>query len=116
MPFPPRRVHAVPPITRAMAVAATTRNSVRPTRDMDAPFCHPSLGNLGLLRRTSERQMRNDLSARPVRSILRAIADAAERWSDGDFPPRVRALERVCARTGYSMPVAEYAMDRLFEA
>jgi len=60
--------------------------------------------------------MRKDLAARPVRSILRAIADAAERWRDGDFPPRVRALERVCARTGYSMPVAEYALDRLFGA
>lgn len=60
--------------------------------------------------------MRKDLTARPVRSILRAIADAAERWRDGDFPPRVRALERVCARTGYSMPVAEYALDRLFGA
>lgn len=60
--------------------------------------------------------MRKDLAARPVRSILRAIADAAERWRDGDFPPRVRALERVCARTGYSMPTAEYALDRLFGA
>lgn len=60
--------------------------------------------------------MRNDLTARPVRSILGAIADAAARWRDGDFPPRVRALERVCARTGYSMPVAEYALDRLFGA
>ena len=60
--------------------------------------------------------MKKDLTARPVRSILRAIADAAERWQDGDFPPRVRALERACTRTGYSMPVAEYAMDRLFEA
>lgn len=59
--------------------------------------------------------MRKDLTARPVRSILRAIADAAERWRDGDFPPRVRALERVCTRIGYSMPAAEYAMDRLFE-
>lgn len=59
--------------------------------------------------------MRKSLASCPVRSILRAIADAAQRWRDGDFPPRVRALERVCARTGYSMPVAEYAMDRLFE-
>ncbi len=59
--------------------------------------------------------MKNGLAARPARSILRAIADAAERWRNGDFPPRVRALERVCARTGYSPPVAEYAMDRLFD-
>ncbi|HKU67775.1 MAG TPA: acyl-CoA reductase [Candidatus Baltobacteraceae bacterium] len=50
----------------------------------------------------------------PVRTIVRAIADAAERWSDADFPPRVRATERVVARTGYSVPVIEYALDRLF--
>jgi hypothetical protein len=60
--------------------------------------------------------MRTHLSARPARSILRAVAHAAQRWRDGDFPPRVRALERVCARTGYSMPAAEYALDRLFAA
>lgn len=59
--------------------------------------------------------MRKDLAARPVRSLLRAVADAAQRWRDGDFPPRVRALERVATRTGYSTPVTEYAMDRLFE-
>ncbi|HKE37690.1 MAG TPA: acyl-CoA reductase, partial [Candidatus Baltobacteraceae bacterium] len=56
------------------------------------------------------------LAARPVHSILHGIADAAERWRDGDFSPRVRALERICTRTGYSLPVAEYALDRLFAA
>lgn len=50
----------------------------------------------------------------PVRSIVRAVADAAERWSDADFPPRVRALGAICSRTGYSEPVVEYALDRLF--
>ncbi|MBV9271248.1 MAG: hypothetical protein JO165_09140, partial [Candidatus Eremiobacteraeota bacterium] len=50
----------------------------------------------------------------PIAKILRAVADAAERWSDADFPPRVRATEEVVARTGYSMPVVEYALDRLF--
>src|SRR6185437_11985623 len=50
----------------------------------------------------------------PVRKIVRAIADAAERWSDADFPPRVRATERIVERTGYSIPVIEYALDRLF--
>ena len=54
------------------------------------------------------------LVERPVRSIVRAVADAAARWADADFPPRVRALDAVCARTGYSAPVAEYAFDRLF--
>lgn len=50
----------------------------------------------------------------PLRKIVRAIAGAAERWSDGDFPPRVRILERIAERTGYSLPVVEYALDRLF--
>ncbi|MEO6834753.1 MAG: acyl-CoA reductase [Candidatus Tumulicola sp.] len=54
------------------------------------------------------------LVERPVRSIVRAVADAAARWADADFPPRVRALGAVCARTGYSVPVVEYALDRLF--
>src|SRR5579862_7130333 len=56
------------------------------------------------------------LAARPVRTVVRALADAAQRWTDGDFPPRVRALEAVCERTGYSAPVVEYAFDRLFSA
>lgn len=50
----------------------------------------------------------------PARKIVRAIAGAAERWSDGDFPPRVRILDRIAARTGYSLPAVEYALDRLF--
>lgn len=54
------------------------------------------------------------LQATPVRRIIAAIADAAAPWCDSHFPPRVRALERVAARTGYSIPVVEYAFDRLF--
>lgn len=46
--------------------------------------------------------------------IAAAIASAAERWSDGDFAPRVRLLEAIAGRTGYSVPVVEYALDRLF--
>ena len=49
-----------------------------------------------------------------ARTIVRAIASAAQRWSDGDFPPRVRILERIVQRTGYSLPVVEYALNRLF--
>ncbi len=56
------------------------------------------------------------LIERPVRSIVRAIAHASERWVDPDFPPRVRALDAVCKRTGYSAPVVEYAFDRLFSS
>jgi hypothetical protein len=54
------------------------------------------------------------LQSIPSRKIVRAIASAAERWSDGDFPPRVRILDRIAQRTGYSLPVIEYALDRLF--
>jgi hypothetical protein len=53
---------------------------------------------------------------RPVRSLIRAVSDAARRWGDGDFPPRVRSLAAIVERTGYSEPVAEYALDRLFSS
>ena len=54
------------------------------------------------------------LRAVPVRRIVRAVADAAARWSDADFPPRVRMLDRIVERTGYTVPVVEYALDQLF--
>lgn len=50
----------------------------------------------------------------PARTIVAAVADAAQRWADADFPPRVRATAAVAARTGYSEPVVDYALDRLF--
>jgi len=50
----------------------------------------------------------------PAARIIRAIADAAGRWSDADFPPRVRVTSAIAERTGYSIPVVEYALDRLF--
>lgn len=56
----------------------------------------------------------NTLRDRSARAIVGAIADAAERWHDADFPPRVRAQAAIEARTGYSIPVIEYALDRLF--
>jgi len=49
-----------------------------------------------------------------ARAIVSAVADAAERWTDADFPPRVRATAAIEARLGYSMPVVDYALDRLF--
>lgn len=52
----------------------------------------------------------------PARTIIAAISDAAERWRDADFPARVRATQRIAERTGYSIPVVEYALDRLFFA
>lgn len=50
----------------------------------------------------------------PAAGILRAVGDAAERWTDADYPPRVRVTENLVERTGYSMPVVEYALDQLF--
>jgi len=49
-------------------------------------------------------------------SIVSAVADAAERWCNADFPPRVRATRAVMERTGYSEPVVDYALDALFGA
>ena len=54
------------------------------------------------------------MSGPTVHAIVRAIGDAAARWSDADFPPRVRIVPAIEARTGYSTPVVEYALDRLF--
>ena len=51
----------------------------------------------------------------PAARILESIADAAARWSNADFPARARATREVMARTGYSEPVVDYALDRLFE-
>ncbi len=58
----------------------------------------------------------NALLDLPVRQIVRSVADAAQRWSDADFPPRVRALDAIARRTGYTLPAIEYALDRLFES
>ena len=54
------------------------------------------------------------LRSLPAARIVAAIADAAERWTDADFPPRVRATAAVEARLGYTTPTVEYALDRLF--
>lgn len=53
---------------------------------------------------------------RRAESAVGAIADAAARWRDADFPPRVRVLPRIVERTGYSEPVVEYALDALFSS
>ncbi len=56
------------------------------------------------------------LAAVPARRIIAAVSDAAARWADADFPPRVRLLDPIAARTGYSIPVIEYALDQLFQS
>ncbi|MEO7040473.1 MAG: acyl-CoA reductase, partial [Candidatus Elarobacter sp.] len=50
----------------------------------------------------------------PAARIVAHIADAAERWRNADFPPRVRATAAIEARLGYTTPVVDYALDRLF--
>jgi hypothetical protein len=57
---------------------------------------------------------RGALRALPARQIVAHVADAAERWTDADFPPRVRATAAIEARLGYTTPVVDYALDRLF--
>jgi len=54
------------------------------------------------------------LRALAARRVIAHVAGAAERWSDADFPPRVRATTAIVDRLGYSMPVVDYALDRLF--
>jgi acyl-CoA reductase LuxC len=54
------------------------------------------------------------LRALAARRVVAHVADAAERWCDADFPPRVRAALAIQDRLGYSMPVVDYALDRLF--
>ena len=50
----------------------------------------------------------------PAERIIRAIGDAAARWCNADYPPRVRATNAVTERLEYSEPVVDYALDRLF--
>jgi len=56
---------------------------------------------------------RNAMTTSVVRAS-RAIADAAARWRDADFPPRVRVTRALRERTGYTEPVIDYALDTLF--
>jgi hypothetical protein len=60
--------------------------------------------------------VKSTLAERPVRSLVAAIAAAAARWRDTDFQPRAKALAAVAARTGYSLPVVDFAFDRLFDS
>ncbi len=57
----------------------------------------------------------SDVSDVGAARIVAAIVDAARRWCDADFAPRVRATAAVMKRTGYSEPVVDYALDRAFE-
>jgi hypothetical protein len=56
------------------------------------------------------------LRALPARRIVAHVADAAQRWTDADFPPRVRVTAEIERRLGYTTSVVEYALDRLFFA
>jgi hypothetical protein len=54
------------------------------------------------------------LRALPAERIVAHVADAARRWCDADLPARVRVTGEIERRLGYSTPVVEYALDRLF--
>jgi hypothetical protein len=54
------------------------------------------------------------LRALDAERVVAFIADAAQRWCDADYAPRVRATAAIEARLGYSTPVVDYALDRLF--
>ncbi len=56
----------------------------------------------------------NALRALAASRIVAHIADAAARWCDADFPPRVRVTAQIEERLGYTMPVVDYALDTLF--
>jgi acyl-CoA reductase LuxC len=56
------------------------------------------------------------LRSLPAARIVGFVADAARRWCDADFAPRVRAAAAIEERLGYSGPVVDYALDRLFGA
>ena len=67
-------------------------------------------------RRRVARTALNDAAfALPAHRIVVALADAAARWRNADFPPRVRVTRALMTRLGYSEPVVDYALDRLFE-
>ncbi len=60
--------------------------------------------------------MAETLRALPAARITAHVADAARRWRDADFPPRVRVAAEAERRLGYSPPVVEFALDRLFSS
>ena len=64
--------------------------------------------------KSSSRGADSGLRELPARRIVAAIGDAAARWTDADYPPRVRATAAIVQRTGYTEPVVDYALDRLF--
>ena len=67
-------------------------------------------------RRAAVRSTPKILRELKAAQIVDAIAGAAERWRDTDFPPRVRATRAVMERLAYTEPVVDYALDRLFGA
>lgn len=54
------------------------------------------------------------ISSLGAASVIAAVGDAARRWHDADFPPRVRISAAIVRRTGYATAVVDYALDRLF--
>ena len=57
-----------------------------------------------------------DITQLTAARIVDAVADAAARWTDADFPPRVRVVRALVERMEYTEPVVDYALDALFGA
>jgi hypothetical protein len=64
--------------------------------------------------RRCSRAVAETLRALPAARIVAHVADAARRWGDADYPPRVRVTAEIERRLGYSTPVVDFALDRLF--
>ncbi len=56
-----------------------------------------------------------ELRELPAARIVEALGNAAGRWRDPAFAPRATVVPRIRRRTGYSEPVVQHALDRLFE-
>ncbi|MDQ6933494.1 MAG: hypothetical protein M3160_10020 [Candidatus Eremiobacteraeota bacterium] len=63
-----------------------------------------------------EHRFVGDLQAVSAARIIDAVSDAAARWRDPDFPPRVSVSAALVARTTYSAPMVQHALDQLFAA
>jgi Acyl-CoA reductase (LuxC) len=79
----------------------------------DANVGAHDVSNAHIISSTRERAAVTKLGAE---QIIAAVADAAERWRDADFPDRVRTTQAIVARTRYTEPVVDYALDALFGA
>ena len=60
--------------------------------------------------------IRGALQNMPANDIVDTIAEAAAAWTDPQFEPRSTCASHIATRTGYSLPVVQFALDHLFGA